>query len=168
MWYNLAMAFLPGYKKGFTIVELLIVIVVIAILATISIVAYGNIQDRGLVSRSIADLQTANKAIQLYFIQNGSYPDTASAWRSTNTNPTDYVPGVVPSVVSGLPISSIGTTGLTGAYIYRSNGTDYKLIAHTGHYTTVCGSVKSRYPELIDPIRDCWGYGYWSPGGSGF
>lgn len=52
-------------QKAFTIVELLIVIVVIAILAAISIVAYNGIQDRAKVNRASSDLQTLAKAIQV-------------------------------------------------------------------------------------------------------
>ena len=54
------------YKHaGFTIVELLIVIVIIAILAAISIVAYNGIQERARVSRANSDLSTLVKAIQV-------------------------------------------------------------------------------------------------------
>lgn len=49
--------------SGFTIVELLIVIVVIAILATISIVAYNGIQERGRASKIQADLTSLAKAM---------------------------------------------------------------------------------------------------------
>lgn len=48
---------------GFTIVELLIVIVIIAILASITIVAYNGIQQRARVSRANSELQTLAKAI---------------------------------------------------------------------------------------------------------
>lgn len=50
-------------KQGFTIVELLIVIVVIGILAAVSMVAYGTIQNRSKVAAANADLATLNKAI---------------------------------------------------------------------------------------------------------
>ena len=52
-------------KKGFTIVELLIVIVVIAILAAISIVAYNGIQNRSKVTKANSDLVTLRKAIEV-------------------------------------------------------------------------------------------------------
>ena len=51
--------------SGFTIVELLIVIVVIAILAAISVVAYNGIQDRARASRVNTDLENLEKTIQL-------------------------------------------------------------------------------------------------------
>ena len=52
-------------QRGFTIVELLIVIVVIAVLATISIVAYSGIQERARVTKAISELQTLERAIRV-------------------------------------------------------------------------------------------------------
>ncbi|MBC7868889.1 type II secretion system protein [Candidatus Saccharibacteria bacterium] len=52
-------------KSGFTIVELLIVIVVIGILAAITVVAYGGIQDRAKVTKANTDLAQLSKAIQV-------------------------------------------------------------------------------------------------------
>ena len=50
---------------GFTIVELLIVIVVIAILAAISVAAYTNIQERAKTSRRNSEMAQLLKAITL-------------------------------------------------------------------------------------------------------
>lgn len=59
---------------GFTIVELLIVIVIIAVLAAISIVAYNGIQSRTRDSARIQKIKDIAKAIELYKIDNGQYP----------------------------------------------------------------------------------------------
>lgn len=56
--------------KGFTIVELLIVIVVIAILATISIVAYNGVQNRAYEAAVRTDLESYGKKISMYRVQN--------------------------------------------------------------------------------------------------
>lgn len=61
-------------RQGFTIVELLIVIVVIAILASISLVAYNGIQQRAMETRVQADLTNATKQLQLYAVQKGALP----------------------------------------------------------------------------------------------
>lgn len=53
------------HRSGFTIVELLIVIVVIGILAAITIVAYNGIQDRAIMTKRNSDMQTLYKAITL-------------------------------------------------------------------------------------------------------
>lgn len=60
--------------KGFTIVELLIVIVVIGVLAAITVVAYNGISARSRDASRITKLQSIAKAIELYKIDNGSYP----------------------------------------------------------------------------------------------
>lgn len=61
-------------KTGFTIVELLIVIVVIAILAAISIVAYTGIQVRARDSARTAAVQQIQKSLEAYRAENGVYP----------------------------------------------------------------------------------------------
>lgn len=53
-------------KSGFTIVELLIVIVVIAILATITIVTFNGIQQRARDNKRHSDAKTIMKLIELY------------------------------------------------------------------------------------------------------
>ena len=60
--------------SGFTIVELLIVVVVIGILAAIVIVSYNGITQAARDSQRQADLSTIAKAIQLYKEDNGHYP----------------------------------------------------------------------------------------------
>lgn len=60
--------------KGFTIVELLIVIVVIAILAAISIVAYSGIQQRSKETKLLSGVSTYVKTFQQYKAVNSAYP----------------------------------------------------------------------------------------------
>ena len=66
-------------RQGFTIVELLIVIVVIGILAAITIVAYNGIQNRAHDTSVQSDLTTIAKKFEIFKIDaGGTYPDTAA------------------------------------------------------------------------------------------
>ena len=66
------------YKKaGFTIVELLIVIVVIAILAAISIVAYNGIQVRANNTARLNEAKTWQRLFESHKASTGSYPSMA-------------------------------------------------------------------------------------------
>lgn len=69
------------YKKayGFTIVELLIVIVIIAILAAVSIVSYVGIQNRAIASILKADLHNAASQLGIEKAQNDVYPVSAAS-----------------------------------------------------------------------------------------
>ncbi|OYX41224.1 hypothetical protein B7Y94_05410 [Candidatus Saccharibacteria bacterium 32-49-12] len=60
--------------RGFTIVELLIVIVVIGILAAISIVAYNTVQGKAADSRRKHDMATIQRALQAYNVLHGGVP----------------------------------------------------------------------------------------------
>ena len=154
-----------GAKKqtGFTIVELLIVIVVIAILAAISIVAYNGIQERSKISSVNSSLSQINKAINAYQAIHGEYPSTAGAWRAQSDSTKDsFIPGLVPGVVSSLP-RAVQWDG-SSTFYYRSNGTDYKLLFLYPSTQTIPASAANndQVQSIIDPQRTTRGWGYWS------
>lgn len=76
---------------GFTIVELLIVIVVIGILAAITITAYNGAQVRARDSARISKVKSISKAIELYRVDNGTYPPILDGvgWETTCGSQTE-------------------------------------------------------------------------------
>jgi type II secretion system protein G len=122
--------------QGFTIVELLIVIVVIGILAAITVVAYNGIQQRGRDARRLADIKSVDRALQLYYVDNGSYPSTSTlddaltdSTCAIGSKSTNWVPGLVPTYLPRLPQSFSPRTAdpLTGCYQYASDGARYVI-----------------------------------------
>ena len=68
-------------QRGFTIVELLIVIVVIGILAAVTIVAYNGIQNRAQQATFISDFSNAAKMAEIFYndpTTSGVYPNSAT------------------------------------------------------------------------------------------
>jgi len=116
-------------RHGFTIVELLIVIVVIGILAAISLVAYSGVQQRGRDSARLSDLSKITKALEMYRTDNGSYPScsggtyqpgTASSFNSVAACLT----ALVPTYLGRLPQDPLNTGSSQYWYAvgYRKSG----------------------------------------------
>lgn len=80
-------------NKGFTIVELLIVIVVIGILALLVVTTYGGIQQKARNSARQSDIQAIQTQVEAYFNQNGYYPSrgdlNSASWLNTNLKSLD-------------------------------------------------------------------------------
>ena len=110
------------YKQlGFTIVELLIVIVVIAVLAAITVVAYNGVQQRARASVASSAASQGGRKLELYKAENGSYPLTGA--------------------LASAGVSDAGST----SYDYTSDGSTYCLTAsvETTSYKTSGGAPTS-------------------------
>ena len=69
--------------KGFTLVELLIVIVILGILATVTVFAVRGITDQGQTSACSANIKTLEVAVESYFAQEGGSVLPAPAGNGT-------------------------------------------------------------------------------------
>ena len=159
--------------RGFTIVELLIVIVVIAILAAISVVAYTGIQNRAHDATLASTMSQLQKSIELYKAQHGQYPQTHTS--SLQINSTSFQPhsdtnctrggnigaSWIPGLDINLPQSDPNHKGATrqgtgvqdpGCYMYISDGTNYVLSAWNMRKSpdTTSGYRRSGFMEFHD------------------
>lgn len=78
---------LRAKRKGFTIVELLIVVVIIAILAAITIVAYNGVQQRAKNAQDAEAVTQFVKSLYASALQNGKYPVVPS-YSCISSNPS--------------------------------------------------------------------------------
>lgn len=62
-------------EKGFTLVELLVVVVIIGILASLAVFALGDSVEEARKAQVKADLRTLNAALELYMVENNKTPD---------------------------------------------------------------------------------------------
>ena len=75
-------------NSGFTIVELLVVIVVIGILAAITIVSYSGISNKAIAASLQSDLDNDAKQLKLYNVEYGYYPSTLDVTTHCPQTPT--------------------------------------------------------------------------------
>ena len=99
--------------SGFTIVELLIVIVVIGILAAITIVAYNGVQNRARTTEAAANAKEVQNKAEVYAADtgNGVFPATATAFIAINSPDT----AALSTKADGLISATIPATGSTAS-----------------------------------------------------
>lgn len=108
--------------QGFTIVELLIVIVVIGILALLVITTYSGIQAKARNSKRQTDIQSLQTQIEAFFSQNGYYPSLAdmnsSNWLNTNMKSLDQNALIDPSNPNQSKTLCSNSGGVAKQYCY--------------------------------------------------
>jgi prepilin-type N-terminal cleavage/methylation domain-containing protein len=100
--------------KGFTLTELLIVIVILGVLTGIVVFAVGAFSDRGVKAACSADKRQVQTAVEAYYAKNGSYPANLGALvpaflREAPSNPQytisyNSTTGAVTASVTGPPV----------------------------------------------------------------
>ena len=140
-------------KSGFTLVELLVVISIIAVLSTIGLTIFSNVQKSARDSIRKSDLRTLATALELYSQQNGKYilpansSDPDSCTRDTDKFYTE-IAGLI-NDPSGAPKDPKGDKY---CYISENNGQSFRLFAKLEN----CAD-----PQII-PNIDCasanWNY----------
>jgi general secretion pathway protein G len=85
-----------GRRRGFTLIELVITMVILGILAAIAIPNYSRLRERAFVARAIGDIETMSQNINEYHLTNGSLPsslsDVGSSILDPWGNPYQYAP----------------------------------------------------------------------------
>ncbi len=162
--YDIHMRKLP--HKGFTIVELLIVVVVIGILAAIVTVAYTGITTSARDTRRENDMASIAKALMLYNVQVGRFPsssnNTPSGYETSGIDPDQFLDdlrtqGIIGGAVPVDPINiPVGVTQNGQVYNYYRYG--------PGSYG--CDSTKGGF--FVLGVKDMEGSGNPHPKSPGF
>lgn len=139
--------YLTKNEQGFTLVELLIVIIIMGILAgiTINVINPAGLRAKSRDATRAADLKKIQASLELYFADNRAYPESRASggWENLSAG-SALLPGELsPNYINVLPLDPIGTdtahtgpcndfcidTGANCRYNYRSDSTSYILTA---------------------------------------
>ena len=80
-------------EQGFTLVELMVVIVIIGLLATVVMINVLPSQDRAMATKARADIATLEQAMEMYRLDNLSYPAGGDGLNALVSPPPGAQPG---------------------------------------------------------------------------
>lgn len=128
-------------KRGFTLIEVMVVVAIIGLLVTLGIVSYAPVNKRSRDAKRKGDVEQLRSALELYRADNGYYPDTGTG------NWTDAAGLATYLVATYIPL--IPTDPKTGQ-VYR-----YKVTTPSGSPVRYYGYCVSAYLESENPSDSC-------------
>lgn len=88
-------------RKGFTLIEVLVAVTIIAILISIGVVSYGSVNKRSRDAKRKGDVEQLRSALEMYRADNSFYPNTGSgAWADASGLSTVLVSTYLPAIPS--------------------------------------------------------------------
>ncbi len=165
------------FSSAFTLIELLVVIAVIALLASIILIALGKSRSKARDAQRRADLVQMATALELYYNVNGSYPSTSKNVESvsaacgtvgTTSGASGYIPNLAPTYIGTLPVDPLGAlpSGCGRVFTYESDGKDYLLMSLLS--VENCSNISTDPMRNPDPAfaSEC-DYAIYTPGAGG-
>jgi len=150
-------------QPGFTIVELFIVIVVIAILAAITIVTYSGIKNRAQDSRRLQDVQSIVAALDAHKILIGTYPNPIpndpSGWEVSKNTPESFLSALKSSgtLTSLTPVDPINSGNNMYKYYKYPAGNAGCDVARGDFYILAVQTLSSKSGNGHGPGFSCSG-----------
>jgi general secretion pathway protein G len=121
-----------GSRKGFTLIEILIVVSIIGILSSTVLVAVPKIRERGNDARRVTDLRSVQQAVELYYQACNYYPGTAQNGGCGDRTNIGTWPELTDAIVGSGIEKNIPNDPAGRDYLYGSDGFGYVLGARLG------------------------------------
>jgi general secretion pathway protein G len=129
-------------QRGFTLVELMVVVAIVALLAAIIIPNYVHARAQASVSQSEANLKQIATSLELYYADNQAYPATGAG-----TVTPDLFGGAANPYLTATPTNALGRKEYLYANVPAANGKpDSYTLTDAGPYDPTTLSSLPRGP----------------------
>ncbi len=130
--------------RGFTLIELMVVIAIIAVLTSIISVSIASSKQKSRDSKRVADVKLIQLALSQYYNDNGMYP--LNIYAASGAAPGG---GLAPTYLPVVPIDPQGGTGSCSAATANSSGTGcYRYTPYTTSSSGICSNSSSNLPII--------------------
>jgi general secretion pathway protein G len=113
-----------GYRNGFTLIELMVVILIIGLLATIVVQNLRSATDKAKRVKAQADIAQIKSGLDRYYLDSGSYPSSDQGLNGLVSAPGS---GNGPRDWGGPYLEKIPPDPWGNSYYYQSDGNSYVL-----------------------------------------
>lgn len=116
-------------QRGFTLVELLIVIVIIGVLAAVVLPAIQNARDKAVDAKRVGEADGVRKALEQYYNENDAYPDDSIS--NNEVLLSDLSGALVPEFILEIPLDpEFGDTATGYKYCVTDDLSSYHMRVH--------------------------------------
>lgn len=150
-------------QTGFTLIELLVVIAIIGILAAVILASLNDARAKARDARRLGDMKAIQTALEMYYADNGQYPQTTWTSSYQGTWQTGVLGVALAPYLSKLPIDPTNSSPIApnGGINYSYYALSYSGTTTTQQWYMLVGRPeKNTYP--LQSVRACDGttFGY--------
>lgn len=149
------MSMLRSFQKGFSLIELMVVIGIIGVLTSIGIGTYVQSRNKATIARATADMETLKKAMILYKLDMGELPPIGDNWSAGSNPPNSSWKLVVDALMQGGYLKTrIDTDPWGNYYGYDDNDCNLSLQGQSPLYTVGPDKIGGTTDDIVIIVTD--------------